>query len=174
MTLEHLWAGWRMAYVSSVGAEGPQRSILGELAPTDCVFCAIIEADAPEREKLIVWQADMVVAMLNAFPYAPGHVMVMPRRHLRDLEELTTDEEAALWGGVRRACTALKGAYRPDGYNLGLNLGRAAGAGIPEHLHVHAVPRWAGDTNFMTATASVRVLPEALDESWRRLTEAWR
>lgn len=174
MTLDHLWAGWRMAYVSSAATEGPQRSIVGDLADDACIFCAILEADATNEEKLVVFEGEHVVAMLNAFPYASGHVMVMPRRHVRELEELSEPEATELWRSVHRSVASLKEAYRPEGINLGVNLGRAAGAGIPGHLHVHAVPRWAGDTNFMTATASVRVMPEALADSFKRLRDAWQ
>ena len=173
MSLDHLWAGWRMPYVSSSGVENPQQAILGPLGADECVFCVILGADAPDEEKLIVWQGELVVGMLNAFPYASGHVMVMPRRHVRELEELTGAEATELWQAVHDAVVAIKSAYRPDGCNLGVNLGRAAGAGIPGHLHVHAVPRWAGDTNFMTSTAAVRVLPEALTDSWKRMRQAW-
>jgi ATP adenylyltransferase len=99
--------------------------------------------------------------------------MVMPRRHVRELEELSPDEAAELWKTLQVTVGAIKRAYQPDGLNIGVNLGRAGGAGIPGHLHVHAVPRWIGDTNFMTATASVRVLPESLQETWRRMRAAW-
>ncbi|MHB1988378.1 MAG: HIT family protein [Acidimicrobiales bacterium] len=173
MSLDHLWAGWRMAYVASAGAEGPQPTIVGPLSADECVFCAILSTQASDEDKLVVWQGDHAIAMLNAFPYASGHVMVMPRRHLCELEELSDPESSELWQAVHRAVAALKAAYHPDGCNLGVNLGRAAGAGIPGHLHVHAVPRWTGDTNFMTSTASTRVLPEALGDSWKRLKAAW-
>ena len=115
----------------------------------------------------------MTAAVLNAYPYTSGHVLVMPRRHVRELGDLTSEEAAGLWAAVHKGVAAVKAAYHPDGLNLGLNLGRAAGAGIPAHLHVHIVPRWLGDTNFMTATAEVRVLPEALPVSWQRLRAAW-
>lgn len=191
MSLEHLWAGWRSAYVGSFsgdaddrpgklaepGAAQPDR--LGdETAPLDgegCVFCMTLAAeDLSDKDRLVVWRGEHVAAMLNAYPYASGHLMVMPTRHVRELEELTEDEAADLWHGIRGAVSAVKRAYKPDGANLGLNLGRAAGAGIPGHLHVHVVPRWVGDTNFMTATASVRVIPEALPETWERLNTAWQ
>ncbi len=170
MTLDQLWAGWRMAYVSSAGSE----PAAGALAGSECVFCSIFGASLDDAARMVVWRGERVLAMLNAFPYASGHLMVMPVRHVRELEELEGDEAAELWEGVRRAVAALKRAYRPDGCNLGVNLGRAAGAGIPDHLHVHVVPRWVGDTNFMTATASVRVLPEALPDSYGRLSRAWQ
>lgn len=173
MTLDHLWAGWRMAYVSAVSGEGAEAPVAGALGEGTCVFCAVLASSASDEERLVVWEDARVVAVLNAFPYACGHVMVMPRRHVGELEELEEEEASHLWRGVHRAVAALKSAYHPDGCNLGVNLGRAAGAGMPEHLHVHAVPRWVGDTNFMTATASVRVLPEALGETWRKLREAF-
>ncbi len=174
MSLEHLWAGWRMAYVTSAAeTSGPQASVIGELGPTECVFCAILAADASEEEKLLVHSGNEVVVMLNAFPYASGHMMVMPRRHLGQLDELTASEAAELWATVQRAVAVLQEAYKPEGVNIGLNLGRAAGAGIPAHLHVHAVPRWVGDTSFMTVTASTRVLPEALGDSLERLRKSW-
>lgn len=184
MSLDHLWAGWRMPYVSTVASEAGVEELPAETQaagavgaappPVECVFCAIASLEAGPDERLVVHDGPLVFAILNAYPYASGHLMVMPRRHLRDLEELTEAEEAELWPTVRRAVAALKAAYSPDGCNVGLNLGRAAGAGIPGHLHVHAVPRWIGDTNFMTATASVRVLPEALTDSAARIRDAWR
>lgn len=173
MSLDHLWAGWRMAYVSSASEGGPQASVVGPLSAEDCVFCAVLGAEASEEEKLIVHGGKEVVVMLNAFPYASGHLMVMPRRHLGGLDELAERESAELWPTLEKAVATLQEAYRPEGVNVGLNLGRAAGAGIPAHLHVHAVPRWVGDTNFMTATAATRVLPEALGDSLERLRKAW-
>lgn len=173
MSLDHLWAGWRMAYVTSATSEGPQPSVVGDLAKGECVFCAVFGAEASEEEKLVVFSGKEVVMMMNAYPYASGHLMVIPRRHVRELEELSESETTELWGTVHRAVATLKVAYEPEGLNLGVNLGRAAGAGIPGHLHVHAVPRWVGDTNFMTATASVRVLPESLADSYARVRSAW-
>jgi ATP adenylyltransferase len=112
-------------------------------------------------------------AMLNIYPYTSGHTMVMPKRPVGSLADLTNDEHAELWSMVRDAVAAIEAAYGPGGINVGLNQGRAAGAGIPEHIHVHCVARWSGDTNFMTATAGARVLPEALVESWSKLREHW-
>jgi ATP adenylyltransferase len=100
--------------------------------------------------------------------------MVLPIRHVRDLDELEPEEAVELWDGVHRAVAAVKTAYHPEGMNLGANLGRAAGAGIPAHLHAHVVPRWIGDTNFMTSVAGVRVLPESLGDSWAKLRAAWK
>jgi ATP adenylyltransferase len=195
VSLDRLWAGWRAAYVG--GTETPEAAangappsplhldafdasgasdpaIPGEApAATGCVFCAIERSDTPDAERFVVWSGNGMIAVLNAYPYTSGHVLVMPRRHVAELEELSPDEAARLWEAVEAAVRAVKAAYHPDGLNLGLNLGRAAGAGIPAHLHVHVVPRWVGDTNFMTATAEVRVLPEALSASWQRLRAAW-
>jgi len=163
VTLDHLWAGWRSSYVGSSGA-----AVDGE-----CVFCSVLHGSGSDEERHIVWSGDGTVAMLNTYPYASGHLLVMPRRHVRALEELTADEAAGLWQAAHAAVAALKVAYRPEGFNLGVNLGRAAGAGIPEHLHVHVVPRWLGDTNFMTTSAGARVLPEALGSTWQRVRAAW-
>jgi ATP adenylyltransferase len=138
-----------------------------------CVFCAMWRSDQPDESTYVLWRGSRVFAVLNAYPYASGHLMVMPGRHAGELEELTVDERSELWRGVEQAVAAVKAAYRPDGLNLGANLGRAAGAGFPRHLHVHVVPRWNGDTNFMTSVAEARVLPEALPVSWARLHEFW-
>jgi ATP adenylyltransferase len=183
MSLDHLWAGWRSDYLDSGGADGPSAAA----APTApdpaeqaaararCVFCRILARGEPDEVTNVVWRdpSGLVVAILNAYPYATGHVMVMPVRHTGDLETLGADEAAALWSGVAKAVSAVKAAYRPDGLNVGVNLGRAGGAGIPGHLHVHVVPRWDGDTNFMTSVAETRVLPEALGVTRQRLGRAW-
>ena len=111
--------------------------------------------------------------MLNLYPYTSGHLMVAPLRHVGDLEALTTDEAGELMDLTRRATVAVKAAYEPDGVNVGMNLGRAAGAGVPGHLHVHVLPRWVGDTNFMTSVAEARVLPEPLTRTFERLGTSW-
>jgi ATP adenylyltransferase len=166
MTLERLWAGWRSEFVTGSPADGP--------AP-DCVFDAILGSGLPDDETHIVWRHPdgLVIALLNAYPYTSGHLMVMPIRHVGEVEDLTGVESGALWDGMTAAVRALRSAYRPEGLNIGINLGRAAGAGIPGHLHVHVVPRWQGDTNFMTVTADTRVLPEALAETDAKLRAAW-
>ncbi|MGH9087476.1 MAG: HIT family protein [Acidimicrobiales bacterium] len=167
MPLEQLWAGWRQHYVSAATA--------AERAGDDggCVFCRILASGAPSEENGIVWRGERAFAVLNAYPYASGHLLVMPVRHLADLDELTPGESADLWATTTAAVAAVTAAYGPDGINVGANLGRAAGAGIPRHLHVHVVPRWSGDTNFMTSIAGVRVMPESLPEAWRKLCTAW-
>ncbi|HVM09905.1 MAG TPA: HIT domain-containing protein [Acidimicrobiales bacterium] len=162
MTIERLWAGWRTEYVSAAG-------------PSDdgCVFCRILDSGEPDAVTKVVWRGDGVVAILNAYPYTSGHLMVMPTRHVGDIEALSSAEGAEVWKGVTAATAALKRAYSPDGINVGANLGRAAGAGVPGHFHVHLLPRWVGDTNFMTSVAEVRVMPETLDATWHKLTQAW-
>ncbi len=178
MSLDHLWAGWRSSYVSSFGAEGDQAgSSVGPTATggprAACVFCEIVRSGESDEVRHVLWTGTSTVVLLNAFPYSPGHVMVLPIRHVSELCELGREEAAELSGSVYEAVAAVKAAYRPEGMNLGVNLGRAAGAGIPAHLHVHIVPRWIGDTNFMTSVAGVRVLPEALSDSWAKLRAAW-
>ena len=175
MSLDHLWAGWRMTYVTSADAPAPEVVHAGEPLddPETCVFCRIAASGPPSAENGVLWVGESVFAVLNAYPYASGHLMVLPLRHVRSLGDLTEQEAAELWAVLRSAVAAMEATYRPEGVNLGANLGRAAGAGIPRHLHLHAVPRWLGDTNFMTSVAETRVLPEALSVSWERLVAAW-
>lgn len=161
MALERLWAGWRTDYVSTAADDD------------GCVFCRILADRGADRDRYILWRGEHCVALLNAFPYTSGHLMVMPTRHVADLEAIDGDEAVELWEGVSDAVRALKAAYRPGGINVGMNLGEAAGAGVPGHLHVHCLPRWAGDTNFMTSVAETRVMPESLPASFDRLAEAW-
>ncbi len=111
--------------------------------------------------------------MLNAYPYGSGHLLVLPNRAVADLGDLTADEATELWATVHQAVAAIRAAYTPDGVNVGVNLGAGAGAGVPDHLHVHCLPRWSGDTNFMTAVAETRVLPEPLAVTWAKLRAAW-
>ena len=167
MPLEQLWAGWRHEYVSA--ATAAERS--GE--DGGCVFCRILASGDPSAENGIVWRGERSWAVLNAYPYASGHLLVLPLRHLAELDELSPEESVDLWAATRAAVTAATAAYAPDGMNVGANLGRAAGAGMPRHLHLHVVPRWSGDTNFMTTVGGVRVMPEPLTEAWHKLRAAW-
>ena len=169
MTLERLWAGWRTEYVTGA-SDGGDSGDSGD-GPGGCVFCRIVASQDADQETLVLWRGRHSLAVLNAYPYNSGHLMVLPLRHVAGLDELGTEEAVELWAGTTAG--ALKRAYRPEGIHLGANMGRAAGAGIPNHFHVHLVPRWVGDTNFMTTVAEVRVLPEALPASWERLREAW-
>jgi ATP adenylyltransferase len=178
MSLEHLWAGWRYQYVASATeaerhATGTEGLGSGDGPDGLCVFCRIIASGPPSVDNGIVWRGLHAVVLLNAYPYASGHVLVMPLRHVRTLGELDQAESAQIWGATMMSLQAVEDAYKPDGINLGANVGRAAGAGIPQHVHLHVVPRWSGDTNFMTTVAGVRVLPESLPDSWRKMTAAW-
>ena len=154
---EILFAPWRMSYLT-----GPSPS-----GPSDCLFCELqVLGDA---EALIIARGHSVYAVLNRFPYSNGHVMVAPFSHRGTLAELSTDERGELMDEAARLEEALLAEYRPHGFNAGLNLGRSAGAGIPGHLHLHLVPRWDGDTNFMTVVSGTRVVPEDLGATYRRL-----
>jgi ATP adenylyltransferase len=133
-----------------------------------CVFCALLEEGDPDGERIL--RRDQVAfAALAKYPYAPGHILVLPTRHAADVEDLTADEQLAISSLVQRAVRILREVSEPHGFNIGLNLGRVAGAGIPEHLHWHVVPRWSGDTNFMPVIGDTRVLPELLDETFAKL-----
>jgi diadenosine tetraphosphate (Ap4A) HIT family hydrolase len=163
--MDRMWAGWRSTYVAAAGN--------GALASERSLFRRIIDSGLPDDDTHVVWRGQRVFAILNAFPYTSGHLLVMPYREVGELEDLSADEFSELWAAVRDAVVAVKAAYAPQGINVGLNLGEAAGAGIPSHLHVHVLPRWSADSNFMTAVAEARVLPESLSESWAKLRDAW-
>ena len=162
MSLERLWAGWRTRYVSDMAYTPP-----GD----DCVFCELVKAPPADGQVLV--QNDLVFAVLNIYPYTSGHLMVAPVRHEGFLDHLSDDEAHAVMAMTRDATVAVRDAYDPEGMNVGMNLGKAGGAGVPGHLHVHVLPRWAGDTNFMTSIAEARVLPEPLSVSRERLLAAW-
>jgi ATP adenylyltransferase len=157
--VERLWAPWRLEYISSADDQ------------SGCVFCAAVEGD--DEEKLVVHRGARVIVLLNKFPYTSGHVMVAPQRHVGDFGELDDEEALEVHRLASAAIGALAQAYGPQGYNVGWNLGRVAGAGVVDHVHLHVVPRWAGDTNFMPVLADVRVIPEFLEETRRKLAEVW-
>ena len=155
-----LWAPWRLEYVGSADEE------------RGCVFCLAAEGD--DEERLVVHRGEQAFVLLNKFPYSSGHLMIAPLRHGIGFEELSGDEVLETHALAAAAVAALRAVYRPDGFNLGWNLGRVAGAGIVDHVHLHVVPRWSGDTNFMPVLADVKVMPEHLLETRRKLVEAWR
>jgi ATP adenylyltransferase len=165
--LERLWNGWRTTYVSSVPPPDEEDT------ETASVFTRILESGLPDDETHIVHRGTTVFAILNAYPYSTAHTMVLPYREVPELEDLTADEHTELWATVTDAVRAVKTAYSPEGINVGLNLGRPAGGSVSQHLHVHVVPRWTGDSNFMTATANTRTIPEALSATAVRLRAAW-
>lgn len=158
--MERIWAPWRMTYLASpVREEG-------------CVFCRIRDTLGQDRELLVLEREEHSLLMLNRYPYTCGHMMIVAARHTAELDTLADHELLALMRGVRRARALLRAVARPDGFNIGVNLGKAGGAAIEEHLHIHVVPRWNGDTNFMATCGDVRVIPDGLLESYDRLHEA--
>jgi ATP adenylyltransferase len=141
-------------------------------APDDeraCVFCRALELPDDDDDAWVLARDDVAFVTLAKFPYNPGHLLVLPIRHVGELDDLTDDEHAAIARYLTRSTAALRAASAPHGFNLGLNLGRVAGAGIPEHIHWHVVPRWGGDTNFMPVVGQTRVLPEMLADSFAKL-----
>ena len=155
---KQLWAPWRLEYVQNADDR------------EECVFCAA-DGDEVDAKRLVVQRAERAFVLLNKFPYASGHLMVAPRRHVGDFAAIESDEIVEIHTLATRAMRALGDLYAPDGFNLGWNIGRVAGAGVLDHVHLHVVPRWAGDTNFMPVLADVKVLPEHLDETRRKLAE---
>jgi ATP adenylyltransferase len=156
--MERLWAPWRMAYI-------------GVPSPDGCIFC-----DKPREESdagnWILCRGRLAFVILNAFPYNNGHLMVAPFRHTADIESLTPEEQAEIFRLTQLCVSLLREAFRPEGFNIGMNLGKVAGAGVADHLHMHIVPRWNGDTNFMPVIADTRVLPDSLDNTLRKLRAA--
>jgi ATP adenylyltransferase len=158
--LDVLWAPWRKAYVT------------GKPEPGVCVLCRAAE-QAGEPDSLVVHVGSLAFVVMNLYPYSSGHVMVAPRRHVGSLADATPDELAEVMALARRMEAVLATVYRPDGLNVGMNLGRAAGAGVPDHIHLHVVPRWYGDTNYMTVTSQTRVIPEDPVQAAAKLREAF-
>lgn len=155
--MNHLWAPWRMSYVTAEKPDG-------------CIFCG--KPALSDEEAMILHRGEMVFIMLNAFPYNTGHLLVAPYRHTCDPLNLDAQESSELLYGIRIAMETLTLAMRPEGFNIGMNVGSCSGAGFADHIHVHVVPRWSGDTNFMATTAQTRIVPEALAETHRKLREA--
>lgn len=163
--LERIWNGWRADYV--VHGQGAQKK------SEQSIFTQILKSDLTDEQTYIVHRGQSVFALMNAFPYTSGHLLVVPYREVAELEDLTTNETAELWSTVTTAVKVLKSVYKPEAMNVGINLGAAAGGSIAQHLHVHILGRWGGDTNFMVATANTKILPEALDVSADRVRKAW-
>jgi ATP adenylyltransferase len=159
--LDYLWSPWRFQYLT------------GLHKPEGCIFCAMAADPVHDEENLIVYRGVHNFVVLNRFPYTSGHIMIVPYRHSADLAGIDAVEAAELMELTRRAEMRLRETYNPNGMNLGMNIGESAGAGIAGHIHMHVVPRWAGDANFMTITAETRVLPEELNVTWQRLRAAF-
>ena len=158
--MNHLWSPWRMSY------------ILDNKNEEVCVFCQALE-QTDGCENLIIHRGHYAYIILNRYPYTSGHLMVVPFEHCATLEGLAPEIRGEMMELISRSVQILNEAYQAQGFNLGANLGSAAGAGIPQHFHFHIVPRWQGDTNYMSAIGGTRVVPEALDETYRRINDAW-
>lgn len=166
--LELLWNGWRATYVQSIGVRaGEHRD------DTLSLFSRMLRSGLSDEDLHIIHRGSQTFVIMNAFPYAVGHMLVLPYREIADLEDLTTAEADELWATVTTAVSVVKDVMRPGGVNVGINLGEPAGGSVRQHLHVHVVPRWNGDANFMTATANTRTLPEALPDTAAKLRKAW-
>ncbi len=163
--LERIWNGWRADYV--VHGQGAQKQ------SDKSIFTQILNSGMSDEQSYIVHRGENVFAIMNAFPYTSGHLLVVPYREVAELEDLSHDETSELWTTVTTGVKVLKSVYKPEAMNVGINLGAAAGGSIAQHLHVHIVGRWGGDTNFMVATANTKILPEALDVSADRIRKAW-
>jgi ATP adenylyltransferase len=157
--MDYLWSPWRYQYVTAGEATG-------------CIFCAIAEQHR-DAENYVVHRARLNYVILNRYPYTSGHLMIVPYAHQPTLEDLPEDALAEMILLARQAEKHLRANYHPDGLNMGINIGKAAGAGVAGHIHMHALPRWVADANFMTAVGETRVLPEDLSETYERLTRAW-
>ncbi|RDV84307.1 HIT family protein [Ammonifex thiophilus] len=154
--MERLWAPWRAVYVGK------------STGRTECIFCAKLQ-DNRDEENLLLLRREHAFVLMNLYPYNNGHLLVAPNRHVGDVTELTPEEWLEIFTLTKDMVEILRRVMRPDGFNIGINLGKVAGAGIPEHFHVHIVPRWEGDTSFMTVFGEVRVIPEALGDTYAKL-----
>jgi ATP adenylyltransferase len=161
---ERLWTPHRMVYIG--GQDKPATS-----APDDCPFCTVPARD--DREGLIVHRGRLVFSVLNLYPYSPGHLLVCPYRHVADYTDLTLEETAEVAAMTQQAMRVVRAASAPHGFNLGVNQGAVAGAGIAAHLHQHIVPRWAGDANFLPVVGQTKALPQLLDDTWQVVRAAW-
>ena len=155
--MERLWSPWRMEYIGADKEEG-------------CIFCQALQEKADERN-LILHRGKTCFIMLNRYPYNNGHLMIVPYDHVGSLEDLPQETLTELMHMINKGTALLRKAMHPHGFNIGINLGKSAGAGIVDHVHIHIVPRWDGDTNFMAVTAGTRVIPELLEDTYRKLKE---
>jgi ATP adenylyltransferase len=158
MPEQKLWAPWRLEYIRRPGSD-------------ECIFCRAASPEGEDEENHVVHRGERCFVLLNAFPYASGHLMIAPYEHVPSIEDLEPGALTELMALSQRALAALRANYGPEGFNLGINLGKVAGAGFEDHVHLHVVPRWGGDTNFMPVVGDTRVLPQAVHESWVELRE---
>ena len=158
--MDVLWSPWRYDYINADNKKQPKN---------ECVFCSILADPATDEEKFILRRAGFNFIILNIYPYISGHLMIVPFKHLADLDELPKETSDEMMDLAKYCQTALSEVYRPDGINLGMNLGKAAGAGVAGHLHLHILPRWIGDANFMTTVGQTRTIPESLPTTYQKL-----
>lgn len=162
--MEYLWAPWRSAYVTDSSKKDRKFS---------CIFCDFI-AENNDKGNLIVYRGKYSFIILNRFPYNPGHIMIVPYRHIPSIELLDANETVEIFNLIKLSLKILREIYSPDGFNVGINIGRVAGAGIESHVHVHIVPRWNGDANFMPVISNTKVLPEALEDTYNKLKKGFQ
>jgi ATP adenylyltransferase len=163
--MDRLWSPWRYRYVSSAPPADQN-------TPERCIFC-VKPGESDDRKNLILHRGERNFVLLNLYPYSSGHLMVAPYQHVGTLEEAEEETALELMALTRRAQRHLRECYRPHGFNLGMNIGASAGAGVAGHIHMHVLPRWTGDANFMTTVAETRVIPEDLETAWEKLREAF-
>ncbi|RLG92867.1 MAG: HIT family hydrolase [Candidatus Hecatellales archaeon] len=161
--MKHLWAPWRINYIL----------LKKEKKERGCIFCRFSKDKKNDEKNFVVFRAEKNFVVLNNYPYNNGHLMVAPYRHIKNLEDMSMEELNEHFLIVRKSVEVLKKVYNPHGFNIGINLGKTAGAGVENHIHTHIVPRWLGDTNFMPVISDTKVIPEALTETYRKLKEAW-
>jgi ATP adenylyltransferase len=159
--MKHLWSPWRMTYIENANKED------------GCVFCKL-QSMEDSAENLIIQRGKLAYVILNRYPYTSGHVMVVPFAHKPNLEELDSATRAEMMELTSQSTSVLHKVYNAKAFNIGVNIGEAAGAGVKDHVHIHIVPRWVGDTNFMSSLADTRVLPETLEDSWRRIRDGFQ
>ena len=160
--MDYLWTPWRYRYIAHEGEPA-----------ADCIFCAAAKPQADDHALLVVYRGRSNYIILNRFPYTSGHVMVVPNQHVATLSDLDGEALQEMFALAQQTEKRLRQVYRPDGFNLGMNIGKSAGAGISGHIHLHVLPRWYGDANFMTVAAETRVVPEDLETTWERLRGAF-
>jgi len=162
--MNNLWSPWRSKYIESFKNENEKGS---------CIFCEVVDKEITDNNNLLVTKSFLTITMLNLYPYNNGHLMIIPKRHVSNLHDLSKEESLAIMEEIKYAQQALTKVYQPHGFNVGANLGRASGAGIEDHIHFHIVPRWNGDTNFMPVLGEVKVISQDLLESKHKLIKAY-
>jgi ATP adenylyltransferase len=164
--MDRLWSPWRSKYIESFASETAESKL-----PEHCLFCRLLSEPAKDSENLVVYRGSTCFVVMNLYPYNSGHLMIVPSTHACDLSGLPVAEMAEMMQSARQCMRMLTEAFHPHGFNIGMNIGRVSGAGIEAHVHLHVVPRWNGDTNFLPVLADTRIISEALEDSYRKLKE---